>query len=149
MLSCYHRIVLCVKHSSILGLLVSGNKQHSASFQQKFQQFNKIKKNSKTIMPCVRKSRIGARPSSVVGAANKSQARRTSGGSARSLPLSAAAASLRNLGKVYSETPWISSLVNSLRLPQPLVKLARRNVISHQQQQGTLNCCGFYCHIWH
>lgn len=86
-------------------------------------------------MPCIRKSRIGARPSSVAGAANKSQARRT-GGSARPVTMAGASATVRNLGKVYSETPWISSMAYSHRLPEPVVKMAGRNVIS--QQQGTL-----------
>lgn len=91
-------------------------------------------------MPSIKELRLGATTATVApvagpkaGAIQKSRARKT-GGTAKSISTGTASVH-RAIGKLYSETPWISSLASALRLPKPAIKFANQTPVI---QQGTL-----------
>lgn len=88
-------------------------------------------------MPSIKESRLGATVTVAAvpkGGIKKNRAR-NSGGTAKSITTGAATMH-RAIGKLYSETPWISSLASALYLPKPAIKFADKGPVT--QQQGTL-----------
>lgn len=89
-------------------------------------------------MPRIKELRLGPTTVTVAGpkggAIQKSRAQKT-GGTAKSISTGAASSMHRAIGKLYSESPWISSLASALHLPKPAIKFASQRPVT---QQGTL-----------